>query len=142
MKRTIVIVVVVCLVIIGSVLIRRYASGRRTGGSEELNRQLEMGNLTQLRLAFEIYTQTHNGRFPAKMEDVLDEDMRGYLICPIHKIPYVYHQPTETVKQIRDKYWKEEEQGKYTVTGKAPVLVECSEPGHQLKLRADLTTSR
>ncbi len=90
----------------------RDATEQKTVDLEEFKQRLESGSLTQLRLAFEIYTQGHDGHFPAKLEDVLNEGMRGYLSCPIHKVPYIYHQPSETVKQIRKKYWREEEEGR------------------------------
>lgn len=107
---------------------------------EQFKRNLKIGSLTQLRLSFEMYLHAHDGEFPEKLSDALTEGMKSYAVCPIHKVPYVYHRPVETVTEIRAKYWTETaEKDRHAIGDDAPVLLECPEYTGGPKLGIDLT---
>lgn len=107
---------------------------------DEFKDGLRTGSLSQLKLAFKLYTDTHNGVFPKELQDALSGGMQDYAFCPIHKVRYTYYRPAEELGAILAKYWTEtEREGTYTITGEAPVLLECPQRENELTLRADLS---
>lgn len=108
---------------------------------KEFKRNLQLGSMTQLGMAFDMYQKGHAGNYPENLREVLGWLPDFYLSCPIHKVPYVYRKPAGTVEDTREKFRTKTRAG-LTVSDNAPLMVYCSADNTGLAISTDLQVSQ